>query len=337
MSGMFPSRYKLVRKAGDGTSAEVYFCLTDDIINAAKAAGPLTTDSPGFEDRLTTLRKSLVAIKIIREDLDREEDSNSEMSGEQYIEDDPIIKEYNLLKLIHSSTLPGAATAKKHFLSPIGHGMRGPRGRDSWLAVPAVEPSVSLGDLLKVSKENDLKLPTSLAFHVFASLTPSLLFLREQLQWTPNDVKDFNVLCKFTSESPLGLPECVFIDMGMALEWDQQTDTSDCVDLLQLVKDFADRTVMSTDKDWIAFRGMLDDNADYCLRKKTASILGNIWTTWKSVAEEGMRKRTEDDKVVLEDLLESVIAQKKKEGIGRVAEEDLIQAVDRHFWAIQYI
>lgn len=131
MSGLLLPQYKLVRKAGDGTSDEVYFCLPKDTITAAKAQGPSTADSPGLEERPAALRASPVAVKIIREDLDSDEGSDSEASGEQVVEDDPITKEYSLLKVIHTSTLPGAATAKQHFLSPIDHGKCGLRGLDS--------------------------------------------------------------------------------------------------------------------------------------------------------------------------------------------------------------
>lgn len=97
-----------------------------------KAQGPFTADSPGLEERLAALRASLVAVKIIRDDLDSDEGSDSEVSGEQVVEDDPITKEYNLLRIIQTSTLPGAATAKKkHFLSPVDHGKCGLRGLDS--------------------------------------------------------------------------------------------------------------------------------------------------------------------------------------------------------------
>lgn len=150
-----------------------------------------------------------------------------------------------------------------------------------------------------------------------------------QLLWTPNDVKDINVLCKLTDESPLGLPECVFIDMGVAMNLHHQADTNDCVDLLQLVKDFADQTVLSTDKDWIAFRGMLDNNADYILKTKTASTFDKIWNVWKDVAEEGRCKGTGDDKVVLVRLFARVIALKEKERVGRVTEEYLTNTVSK--------
>lgn len=152
ISGLLPPQCKLVSKAGRGSSAEVFFCLPKDIIKAVKAEGPLTTNAAGFEHRLATLRASLVAIRLIREDSDREEDSDSEESGEQHTKDDPIIKEYSLLKSIQDSILTGAAIEKKRFLSATDHGMCGLRGYDSWLAVPAVEPSVSLGDLLKSAR-----------------------------------------------------------------------------------------------------------------------------------------------------------------------------------------
>ncbi|KAJ4409293.1 hypothetical protein N0V91_002649 [Didymella pomorum] len=193
-------------KAGRGSSAEVFFCLPKDIINAVKAEGPLTTNAADFGDRHETLMVSLVSIKLIREDSDREEDSDSEESGEQYTEDDRIIKEYNPLKHIQDSILP---------------------------------------------------------------------------------------------------------------------------DLLQLVKDFADRTVLSTDKDWIAFRGMLDNNADYILKTKTASTFDKIWNVWKDVAEEGRCKGTGDDKVVLVRLFARVIALKEKERVGRVTEEYLTNTVSK--------
>lgn len=192
----------------------------------------------------------------------------------------------------------------------------------------AVDPSISLGDLLKVSKEKDSKLPTSLAYLIFVSLVPSLMFLREQLRWTPNDIKGFNVLCKLTDENGLKLPECIFIDMGMAVNLSQQTDISDCVDLLQLVKDFADRTDLSTDTDWTAFKRMLDDNTEYALRVEIASALGKIWETWKDVAEEGRRKGNAEDKIVLKGLFGSAIMQKERERVGRVTDEDLMITIN---------
>ena len=48
------------------------------------------------------------------------------------------------------------------------------------------------------------------------------------------------------------------------------------------------------------------------------------------VAEQGTRKEIKDNKVTLEGLFESVIAQKEKEGVGRVTDEDLIKAVAKH-------
>lgn len=102
-SGMLPAQYKLARKAGGGSSADVYFCLPKDVINTVKAQGPIATHSPNLGDHFATLRSSLVAVKIIRGKC-----PDPEADEYQYPEEDSNAKEYTLLQKIQTSTLPGA-------------------------------------------------------------------------------------------------------------------------------------------------------------------------------------------------------------------------------------
>lgn len=68
--------------------------------------------------------------------------------------------------------------------------------------------------------------------------------------------------------------------MGLVVKLDQQTDTtSDCVDLLQLVKDFADQTELSLDQDWAAFSRMLTDNTIYKSKERVIANFAKIWNT----------------------------------------------------------
>lgn len=96
------------------------------------------------------------------------------------------------------------------------------------------------------------------------------------------------------------------LDMGLTVKLDQQTvTTSDCVDLLQLVKDFADQTELSSDQGWAAFSRMLTDDTNYESKERVIADFVNIWNTW-DITEKGKNNVTQWDRIRMKALFRYV-------------------------------
>ena len=63
---------------------------------------------------------------------------------------------------------------------------------------------MTLEDLL-LECSDKVKVPVPLVCHFFVTLVPALVFLRDELEWTHNDVKSDNIMVRYDVEmSPLG-------------------------------------------------------------------------------------------------------------------------------------
>lgn len=291
---MIPDMYIPVTVAGKGTSA-VYYCIPHSIIAATALADKSA--------RIAASRNSLFAVKISQDK-------------------DLIAHEVKLLRTIQNSSRPDAEIVKRHFLPVLNEGQSGPLQQYRWLTLPAISPPVDFGDLLQASRE--VKVPVPLVFHFFLSLVPALHFLRDELGYAHNDIKEDNVMCRLTPDSPFGLTEFVFIDMGVAVDINDAVDhSSDWKDLLRLVGNFVDKARDCEDDEWVQFRWMLDGEKNRTKQQVNSDIDG-MWSTWGTVAREKRDKMSGDEVGVARELFGR--AAERKEG---VTDEDLVKAMEK--------
>ncbi|KAL1655458.1 hypothetical protein SLS61_001922 [Didymella pomorum] len=182
-------------------------------------------------------------------------------------------------------------------------------------------------DLLEVfllECNDKVKLQIPLVYHFFLTLVPALVFLRDELEWTHNDVKWEIVIVRYNPEiSPLGLPESVFIDLGMAYSVkDAKNRSGDAKNLLGLVKQMAGRAEDSDDLDWVGFNRVLDGETSgarsgFDVDKDLVAILGR----WKHAAEKARSERKVSETSMAPAILE-MAAQRK----GKVTDDDILDA-----------
>lgn len=267
-----PDKYVIVSEAGRGATSRIYFCLPKVQISFVKVSGKLTKDSIGF----LGLKKSLVAVKV---------SPNREL----------IYREYGVLQAVKLSTAPDADAMRRHFLTVKDTGDFGPLGnKHSFLTLEAIDLPISLEDLL-LECSDDFKIPIPLVYHFFLSLVPALIFLRDEFEWTHNDIKWDNIMIRYHPEtSPLSLPEFMLIDLGMSYSLkDAKNQPSDCKNLLGLVRQMAEKAKVSDDQDWVGFRRMLDVETSGARSKLDVDAdFVKIWGRWKDMAEAVRSKRT---------------------------------------------
>lgn len=300
-----PDKYVIVSEASRGATSRIYFCLPKVQISFVKVSGKLTKDSIGFPG----LKKSLVAVKV---------SPNREL----------IYREYGILQAVKLSTAPDAGAMGRHFLAVKDNGDFGPLGNEhSFLTLEAIDPPITLEYLLLESND-ELKVPISLVYHFFLSLVPALIFLRDELEWTHNDIKWDNIMIRYDPEtSPLSLPEFMFIDLGMSYSLkDTKNQSSDCKNLLGLVRQMAEKAEVSDDQEWLNFKRMLDVETSGARSKHYVDAdFVKIWGKWKDVAEKVRSKRTVGEVDNIEEIF-AKIAQKK----GKVSDEDVLNAAGNY-------
>ncbi|KAJ4983757.1 hypothetical protein SVAN01_10735 [Stagonosporopsis vannaccii] len=294
-----PEDYTPIIEAGRGVTSRVYYCLPRRAVTVLTEIGPLTLSSIGFDG----LKRSIVAVKVSPAKL-------------------LITREVSALCAIHQSTCPDASTLKRHFLSFTNTGLFGPLGRElAYITLPAITPPVTLDDLLQAcSGEGNAPIP--LVYHFFLSLVPTILFLRDEVHWAHNDVKGDNIMCRMYEGCPYNLPEFVVVDFGMAYEIAAfKNDSGDCKNVLNLVREFAEKAGQSADLQWQGFKRMLDGekNRD---RWQVDDEMGKIWESWRDIAVEERRKRKVLDVDRVEKLFENVVQEK-----GKISDEMVVSAV----------
>jgi hypothetical protein len=296
-----PDKYVIVSEAGRGAHSRIYFSLPKAQIAFVKVQNRISKASIGFSG----LKKSLVVIKV---------SPNRDL----------IYREYGILQAVKLSTAPGASEVRRSFLDVKDSGDFGPFGNEhAFLTLGAIDPPITLEDFL-LECNDKVKLPIPLVYHFFLTLVPALIFLRDELEWTHNDVKWDNVMVRYNPEtSPLGLPEFVFIDLGMAYSLkDSKNQSADAKNLLGLVKQMADRAEGSDDLDWVGFKRMVDGETSgarsrFDIDKDLVAILGR----WKDATEKGRREKKISETNMAVAILE-IAAQRK----GRVTDDDILDA-----------
>ncbi len=295
-----PKEYFLIAEAGRGVTARVYYCLPSRQVNFITNEGPLTPDTLGFEG----LKRSIVAVKV--------SPSNGLIS-----------REFTALQAIRKCTSPNASAMRRHFLDVKSVGEFGVSGGEqSCVALEAIDPPMTLADLLKVSDDN-AKIPIPLVYHVFLTLMPALFFLKNDVQYVHNDIKQDNIMCRLYEGCPFQMPEFIFVDFGMSYSIEHvKDDSSDYKNLLGLVRELAVRAEPSDDQQWLDFKRMLDGEMNK-IRWQVDADIGKIWEKWRGVAEaaRNVRKVGEVDRV--EDLFDLVVQKK-----GKITNEMIVKAVE---------
>lgn len=296
-----PDKYVIVSEAGRGAHSRVYFSLPKAQIAFVKIQNKISKTSIGF----TGLRKSLVAIKV---------SPNREL----------IHREHSVLQAVKLSTAPGADDARRAFLGVKDTGAFGAVGNEHFFfALEAIHPALTLEDLLRECNDS-VKVPVPLVYHLFLSLVPALLFLRDELEATHNDVKAENVMVRYAPETcAVGRPEFVFVDLGMAYGLKGvKNQSSDAKDLLGLVRQMADRAPKSDDFEWEGFKRMLDgETSGARSRFDVDEDLVGIFGKWKDVAE---KRRDKPDIAEVEMAVELLERAGRKK--GKVTDEDIVDA-----------
>jgi serine/threonine protein kinase len=141
--------------------------------------------------------------------------------------------------------------------TPLGHALR-----HAYLELEAVEPPVTLGDLVSFygdPKNNTPAIPTPLVYHFFLSLGAAVLFLRDEVGWAQDDIKPDNILVRMYHGAQFALPRFVLIDFGNAkrVAENPKDVSSDCMDVVGLVRMMVRMAEWDTGENWAAFRGML--------------------------------------------------------------------------------
>lgn len=213
---------------------------------------------------------------------------------------------------------------RRHFLNVKDTGDFGPLGKEhAFIVLEVIDPPITLEDFLYECNDK-VKVPIPLVYHFFLTLVPALIFLRDELEWTHNDIKCDNVMVRYnTDTSPLGLPEFVFIDLGMGYSLtNSKNQSSDAMRLLGLVKQMADRAVESKDLDWEGFKNMLVGETSGARSKfDVDKYLVATLEKWKDVTEKGRNVRKVSETNMAVTIFETA-AQRN----GRVIDDDILDA-----------
>lgn len=147
-----------------GVTQHILYCLPRQSLELA-ALSP-TPD-------LAALRKNLVVIKVRRRPL--------------------IQAEYEVLHDIHTTTDPALDVVKTHFLPLPSASFPATNGNSlAYLILPAVLPSITLGDWQNASCETEYPIP--FIYHIFLSLNTALNFLHKYVCIKHGDLHEENVL-----------------------------------------------------------------------------------------------------------------------------------------------
>lgn len=293
-----PEGYIPIAEAGRGVTSRVYYCLPKRAVAIVTDTGLLKPSSIGFNG----LKRSIIAIKVSPAKL-------------------LIEREVLALRAIHQSSSPNASVLKRHFLAFTVTGSFGPGGKLAYIILPAITPPVTLDDLLQAC-DNEMKVPIPLVYHFFLSLVSAALFLRDEVQWAHNDIKEDNIMCRLYEGCPYNLPEFVIVDLAMGYEIATfKNDSGDCKNVLSLVRELAVMAIGSGDVQWQSFKRMLDGEKNRN-RWQVDDEIRKIWAAWRDVAVEARatRKVWEVDRV--EELFQKATAGKEK-----ITDEMVVSAV----------
>lgn len=161
-------------------------------------------------------------------------------------------------------------------------------------------------------------------YHLFLSLVPALLSLRDELEATHNNVKAENVMVRYAPETcAVGRPEFVFVDLGMAYGLKSvKNQSSDAKDLLGLVMQMAEQAPERGDVELEGFKRMLDgERSGARSRFDVDKDLVGIFGKWKDVAE---KRRDMPDIAEVEMAVELLERAGRKK--GKVTDEDTVDA-----------
>ncbi|OSS51590.1 hypothetical protein B5807_03176 [Epicoccum nigrum] len=307
-----PAHFLRISKAGSGGSGGVYFCVPISHFQSLEDSSALTPSSPDF----ARLKHSIVAVKV---------------SGNHWW----IENEHSALQAVRQCISPNAEALRMlfpdvkstGFFTPMRHVLR-----HAYLELEAVIPSVTLGDLVSLygdPKNNTPAILITLVYHFFLSLGAAVPFLRDELGWAQDDIKPDNILVRMYQGAPLALPQFVLIDFGNAKRIAENPNdvSSDCIDVLGLVRMMVRTAEWKTGKGWAAFKDMLfaerakirEINED---RKQADREFRGLWEKWAKVARRGRRKVTAVDVECIREVFEKVAEEK-----GKLRDEDLIRAV----------
>ncbi|KAH6625162.1 hypothetical protein C7974DRAFT_195769 [Boeremia exigua] len=298
--GTAPKGYVMVSEAGRGVTARVYYCLPVPQVSFITSGRTvtITPDSFGFAG----LKRSIVALKV---------------SPSKSL----ITREDKALHAIRESTSPNATAMRRHFLDVKSVGtFTGLGANHSCAVLEAVIPPVTLGDLLQAFG-GDVKAPIPLVYNLFLSLVPALSFLKGEVEWAHNDVKEDNIMCRTYEGRPFDLPEFVFVDFGMAYGVrGVKNDSGDCKNLLGLVRELAENAEESNDQQWLSFKRMLVGERNRT-RWQVDDEFGKIWDSWKDIAEVARSKVKVGEVGRIDDMFEQVALMKK-----RITDEMVVHA-----------
>jgi serine/threonine protein kinase len=307
-----PAHFLRIAKAGSGASGDVYFCVPISRVQSLANASTLTPSSPDF----ASLKASVVAVKV--------------SSNHRWIEN-----EYAALQSIRQCELPNAEALRAFFPEAKSMGYLTPPGRmfrHAYLELEAVEPPVTLGELVSFygdPRNNTSAIPTPLVYHFFLSIGAAVLFLRDEVGWAQDDIKPDNILVRMYDGAPFKLPQFVLIDFGYAkrVVGNQKEVSSDCMDVLSLVRMMVRMAEWETGVHWAAFRDNMfaerarirESGED---RKVADERFRGLWERWERVAEEGRKRVTVGQVEGIKEVFEKVAKRKggvSDEALARVA------------------
>jgi serine/threonine protein kinase len=307
----FPAHFLRIAKAGSGASGGVYFCVPVSRVQSLTNVSTLTPSSPDFP----SLKASLVAVKV--------------SSNHWWIEN-----EYAALQEIRQCRSPDAEALRAFFPEVMDMGVFTPPGhvlRHAYLELEAVEPPITLGDLMSFygdPKNNTPAIPIPLVYHFFLSLGAAVLFLRDEVGWAQDDIKPDNILVRMYHGAPFALPQFVLIDFGNAkrVAETQNDVSSDYMDVMGLVRMMVRMAEWDTGEHWAAFKEILfadkarirESGED---RKLADERFRGLWERWEGVAKKGRKDVTVREVEGIREVFEKVAMKK-----GGVRDEDLIGA-----------
>lgn len=298
---LVPDKYVHLCEAGRGVTSRVYYCLPKHKVDFAKTAGPLAAGSLALDG----LRRSIVAIKV----------SSMKVLA---------AREVQTLHAIRDCITLNASDMKRHFLDVKDVGQVAfpdLEGTYSYTTLDAIHPAVTLGDLLNECVD-EVKIPIPFVYHFFLSMIPAVLFLRDEVQWAHNDLKEDNIMCRTHPDAPFNMPEFVIVDFGMAYDISAvKNDSGDVKLMLEMAMEMARNAEDSVNIQWLDFKRRVSGEK-HRTRYQVDDEIGKIWEAWKGVAAEKRSQVTVAEKNKVKDLLEK--AARKK---GAVTNEMVINAV----------
>lgn len=175
-----------------------------------------------------------------------------------------------------------------------------------------------------------------MTYHFFLSL--ALLFLRDEVGFSHNDVKGDNVMLRMCDGVGFGLPQPVFVDFGLSCPLRGNSRVNyDAKRLCRVLAEVARVSVVGEvtsgrgEREWVeweAFKGVLEGEG---LQEKPGDVVDagfkGVWEWWRGVAEGRRERRTEGEVGFVGEVWGDAVQRARV-----LRDEDFVEAVGRVNW-----